>query len=35
MAHHEFAPTHYHNTIGWHEPVLTIAPGDTVSTTDR
>ena len=33
MAHHEFAPTHYHNTIGWHEPVLEIEPGDTVSTT--
>ena len=33
MAHHEFTPTHYHNTIGWHEPVLEIEPGDTVSTT--
>ncbi len=33
MAHLEFTPTHYHNTIGWHEPVLAIAPGDTVSTT--
>ena len=33
MAHHEFTPTHYHNTIGWHDPVLAIAPGDTVSTT--
>ena len=33
MAHHEFTPTHYHTTIGWHEPVLAIAPGDTVSTT--
>ena len=26
MAHHEFTPTHYHTTIGWHEPVLAIAP---------
>ena len=33
MAHREFTPTHYHNTIGWHEPVLAIVPGDTVSTT--
>ena len=33
MAHHEFTPTHYHNTIGWHDPVLEIKPGDTVSTT--
>ena len=33
MAHHEFTPTHYYNTIGWHEPVLEIAPGDSVSTT--
>ena len=31
MAHHEFTPTHYHTTIGWHEPVLALAPGDTVS----
>ena len=33
MAHHEFIPDHYHNTLGWHEPVLEIAPGDSVSTT--
>ena len=33
MAHHEFVPAHYHNTLGWHEPVLEIAPGDSVSTT--
>ena len=33
MAHHEFSPDHYHNTIGWHEPVLEIAPGDSVATT--
>lgn len=33
MATHRFIPTHYHTTIGWHDPVLTIAPGDTVVTT--
>ena len=33
MALHEFTPTHYHTTIGWHEPVLRIADGDTVFTT--
>lgn len=33
MATHQFQPTHYHNTIGSHEPVLRIAPGDTVVTT--
>lgn len=33
MAIHEFAPTHYFNTIGSHEPVLRIADGDTVRTT--
>ncbi|HJP31547.1 MAG TPA: acetamidase/formamidase family protein [Candidatus Latescibacteria bacterium] len=33
MAHHEFTPTHYHNTLGWHDPVLEIDPGDTVVTT--
>ena len=31
--HHEFEPDHYHTTIGWHEPVLSIKEGDTVSTT--
>ena len=30
MAVHRFSPTHYHITIGSHEPVLRIAPGDTV-----
>lgn len=33
MATHEFAPTHYFTTMGWHEPVLRIASGDTVITT--
>lgn len=33
MAHHQFEPQVYYNTIGWHEPVLQIAPGDSVSTT--
>ncbi len=28
-----FQPTHYHNTLGPHEPVLRIADGDTVVTT--
>jgi amidase len=30
---HHFQPTHYHNTLGPHEPVLRIADGDTVVTT--
>ncbi len=30
MATHRFEPTHYHNTLGSHEPVLRIADGDTV-----
>ncbi len=30
MAVHRFSPTHYHVTIGSHEPVLRIVPGDTV-----
>jgi len=29
---HRFSPTHYHVTIGSHEPVLHIASGDTVIT---
>jgi amidase len=29
---HRFTPTHYHSTIGSHEPVLRIASGDTVVT---
>jgi len=33
MAHHEFSPQHYYTTIGWHEPVLSVAPGDSISTT--
>ncbi len=33
MATHHFQPTHYHTAIGAHEPVLRIAPGDTVVTT--
>jgi acetamidase/formamidase len=33
MAVHHFTPSHYHTTIGWHEPVLRIADGDTVVTT--
>src|SRR5437899_8991903 len=33
MATHHFQPTHYHITIGSHEPVLHIADGDTVITT--
>ena len=32
MAHHDFTPTVYHTTIGPHEPVLTVDPGDTVTT---
>ncbi|MBZ0302106.1 MAG: acetamidase/formamidase family protein [Anaerolineae bacterium] len=33
MATHHFQPTHYHNTIGSHPPVLHIKDGDTVVTT--
>jgi len=33
MAVHRFEPSVYHNTIGMHEPVLTIGSGDTVITT--
>lgn len=33
MATHHFQPTHYHTTIGPHEPVLHIADGDSVVTT--
>lgn len=33
MAEHTFEPRVFYNTIGWHEPVLRIAPGDTVHTT--
>jgi acetamidase/formamidase len=33
MATHQFKPTRYQTTLGPHEPVLRIAPGDTVGTT--
>ena len=33
MAIYRFQPTHYHLTIGSHEPVLRISDGDTVVTT--
>src|SRR5262249_12920105 len=33
MTTHHFQPTHYHTTIGSHEPVLHIGDGDTVITT--
>lgn len=33
MAQHEFVPTRYYTTMGWHEPALRIADGDTVITT--
>ncbi len=33
MATRRFHPTHYHTTIGSHEPVLRIVDGDTVITT--
>jgi acetamidase/formamidase len=33
MTTHHFQPTHYHTTLGSHEPVLRIADGDTVITT--
>lgn len=33
MATHHFQPTHYHTTIGSHEPVLRVAAGDTIITT--
>ncbi len=33
MTTHNFTPSHYHITIGTHEPVLRIADGDTVITT--
>jgi amidase len=32
MATHEFEPDHFHVTIGSHEPVLRVAPGDTIRT---
>ena len=32
MAHHTFTPDRYYTSIGWHEPVLHIAPGDSVNT---
>ena len=33
MAHHDFKPEIYYTAIGAHQPVLSIADGDTVSTT--
>lgn len=33
MSTHLFHPTRYHSTFGAHDPVLRIAPGDTVVTT--
>jgi amidase len=33
MATHHFSPTHYHITLGSHEPVLHLADGDTAVTT--
>lgn len=33
MTTHHFHPTHYHTTLGPHEPVLRLADGDTVITT--
>lgn len=33
MTTHHFTPTHYHVTLGSHEPVLRIGDGDTVITT--
>jgi acetamidase/formamidase len=33
MATHHFKPTRYHTTLGPYEPVLRIAPGDSVVTT--
>ena len=32
MATHDFKPTHFHVTIGSHEPVLHVASGDTIRT---
>ncbi|MEZ4729097.1 MAG: acetamidase/formamidase family protein [Caldilineaceae bacterium] len=33
MTTHHFQPTHYYNSLGSHEPVLRIHPGDSVVTT--
>lgn len=33
MAIHRFTPSHYHITLGHHEPVMNVADGDTVVTT--
>lgn len=32
MAIHQFDPDHYHTSIGWHEPVLHVEPGDQIVT---
>jgi amidase len=33
MARHRFEPVQYHGTLGSHDPVLFVEPGDTVCTT--
>jgi amidase len=33
MTTHHFHPTRYYTAIGWHEPVLRVADGDTIVTT--
>ena len=33
MAHHHFVPKIYHTAIGAHDPVLSVASGDTITTT--
>jgi len=33
MTTHHFEPARYYNTLGWHEPALRIADGDSVVTT--
>ena len=33
MAHHEFSPTTYYNTMGTHPPALHVEAGDSISTT--
>ena len=30
---HNFIPSHYFTTLGPHEPVLTVEPGDSIVTT--
>ena len=33
MAHHEFSPTTYYNTMGSHPPAFHVEAGDSISTT--